>query len=1455
MRSTFVLSQPVVLCAILAGGIFALDLIAPIGVGGGFLYISIVLASLWISFPRAALLAAATCTGLIVLGFLLSPPGNGVHDSANRAIAIAMLWATAVLVTNREAALVEAEGRYRDLVRSVDAIVWRGDSKSFRFTFVSSQAETLLGYPVRRWIEEPTFWQDHMVPEDRERVLASCAEATRKGLRHHFDYRMVAADGRVVWLRDYVTVIMEDGEPKESIGVMVDITQQRTAEDELSERNKVLDMLYRVSGMVQAATSVEEACRMIAEEVSRASDFEIVAIELYDPDRHRLSFKGTAGIPVALSKILSDVPAEQSLSGIVARTGQPLVEMRASQRPEYGHPELRRLGVETFLCVPLLSSGNTIGVLSLASAHHKPVAPPLVQWISGLAMQIATLIARITAQLRLRDSEEKFQQLVSNVNEAFWIVDAVTHRIEYISPAFEHIWGTRPESADSAYRTMLESLHPDDAPHVRAAMAEHLHGRGSTIEYRIVRPDGLTRWIRCQTVILRDSAGSMERLIGVASDMTEQKQAEDALKRSEERLRRIFSVLAEAVIVQDITGRIIACNASAERILGLSTEELIGQSSDDPRWRAIHEDGSPFPSAQYPAKQTLRTGEPCTHVIMGLERPDGRLVWISVNTKPLFRGDDASPYGVVSSFQDITKRKAAEAALQHLLEVLEQRVADRTAELQNANAALREEMAQRREVEAALRRSESDLAEAQRIAHVGSWRFDIAENRATWSDEICRIAEVDRAHFDYSYESFLDLVHPEDRPLVHRAYTESLKNRTPYEIVHRLLMKDGRVKFVHERGETTYDEHNQPLCTIGTAQDITDRKVAEDKLHRSEERYRLLYEDNPSMYFTVDPEGIVLSVNRFGAEQLGHVPDELVGRSVLLVIHQDDRERVGEHLGNCARSPGHVWNWEFRMIRKDGSVRWVREAARAGLNPDGRPVLLIVCEDISARKRAEDALKAAQAELEVRVRLRTEELSEANSRLEAEIREHTQAKDTLQRRDAILQAVSFAAKQFLLTGVGSSHLMNVLRRLGEAAAVDHACVFQNSQSADGDVRMSLLAEWVNQGIPSMLGDPRLQQVSYREQGLARWAQELARGIPVFGFVADLPEAERAMVGIRGQRSIAAIPIFVGQDWWGMMMLGLIRVDRSWHPTEIEVLQVAVSTLGAGIQRQWMEDLIRLHTDELERLVAQRTERIKELESQRAQAEKLAALGQLAAGVAHEINNPIAGIKNAFLILKDAIPGDHAYYQFVGMIEREIDRVANIVRRMYDLYRNDSLQEQTVSLDILLQDLFDLLKPKLTQHGVTLRRHTAGLIPPLRLMRRDAFQVLLNIVQNAVEASPESGTVVIEATSDQNYVRITISDQGYGISSDDLPHIFEPFFSGQSKRKPGGMGLGLSVSYSLVHAMGGRIDVASRPNEGTTFTVMLPLARTPQMTGHSEGEPQCPMNTPASSSPMTKRRFD
>ena len=137
---------------------------------------------------------------------------------------------------------------------------------------------------------------------------------------------------------------------------------------------------------------------------------------------------------------------------------------------------------------------------------------------------------------------------------------------------------------------------------------------------------------------------------------------------------------------------------------------------------------------------------------------------------------------------------------------------------------------ERKAAEDVLRRSESSLAEAQRIAHLGNWELDLVSKVLTWSPEIFRIFEIDPAQFGATYEAFLAAIHPDDRAMVDRAFTDSVANRKPYDIVHRLLMQDGRVKYVNEKCETHYAPDGKPIRALGTVHDITERQRAEEQV-------------------------------------------------------------------------------------------------------------------------------------------------------------------------------------------------------------------------------------------------------------------------------------------------------------------------------------------------------------------------------------------------------------------------------------------------------------------------------------------------------------------------------------------------------------------------------------------------------------------------------------------------
>ena len=191
-------------------------------------------------------------------------------------------------------------------------------------------------------------------------------------------------------------------------------------------------------------------------------------------------------------------------------------------------------------------------------------------------------------------------------------------------------------------------------------IAHHCRGERNWQSYEIE----LLQQLATQVAIALQQSELYSR---VQAELIERQRIEQELRVSEERYRSVVTVMSEGIVLQQADGEITACNASAERILGLATPEILRRTSiDPPCWKTIYEDGSLFPGELHPAMVTLRTGEPQSNVIMGIHKLDGSLTWIAINSQPLFHPQEAQPYAVVTSFSDITDRKIAEETLRSL---------------------------------------------------------------------------------------------------------------------------------------------------------------------------------------------------------------------------------------------------------------------------------------------------------------------------------------------------------------------------------------------------------------------------------------------------------------------------------------------------------------------------------------------------------------------------------------------------------------------------------------------------------------------------------------------------------------------------------------------------------------------------------------------------------------------
>ena len=293
------------------------------------------------------------------------------------------------------------------------------------------------------------------------------------------------------------------------------------------------------------------------------------------------------------------------------------------------------------------------------------------------------LVAVVRDLTESRAAADRYRAIIETAMDGFWVADTQGHILE-VNDAYCTLSGYSTEELLALRIPDLEAAETADetARHIERVMA---HDGEDRFESRHRRRDGSTFDV---SVSVQSRRSEGDRLVAFIRDITESRRAESALREAEERYRSVVESLAEGVALQGADGTIYAANSAAEAILGLTRDQMSGRTSLDPRWRAIHEDGSPFPGATHPAVAALASGLPASDVVMGVHKPDGRLTWVSINSRPLIRPDETDPHAVVTSFADITERKSAEEEILRLNQTLEQRVAERTAELAASNREL-----------------------------------------------------------------------------------------------------------------------------------------------------------------------------------------------------------------------------------------------------------------------------------------------------------------------------------------------------------------------------------------------------------------------------------------------------------------------------------------------------------------------------------------------------------------------------------------------------------------------------------------------------------------------------------------------------------------------------------------------------------------------------------------------
>ncbi len=632
-------------------------------------------------------------------------------------------------------------------------------------------------------------------------------------------------------------------------------------------------------------------------------------------------------------------------------------------------------------------------------------------------------------------------------------------------------------------------------------------------------------------------------------------------------------------------------------------------------------------------------------------------------------------------------------------------------------------------------------------------------------------------------------------------------------------------------------------------EELRKRRLAETALRENEDRYKTLYEDSPLMYFTMAKDGTVLYANNSSVHQLGYSLDEMIGHSVLNVFHPDDKSKVSESFQNCLDNPDKHSNWEFRKVRKDGSVIWVKEWARVIQGKDGKPLVFVICEDITEEKLAKEReislgriLEQSQNEIYI-IDLETFRYVQANRG----------ARDNLGYTLEELREITPLETKPDITPEKFNEILSPLLS-GEKKKVEFNCKHRrkNGTFYPVEVHGQLGTYEGKQVIICVIVDITERQRNQDELERSKQQYEvLVNSIDGIVWEADIQTDKFTFVSKQAER-ILGYPHAQWLEEKHFWLNHLHAEDKEWAATfgirdipEKSDYEMEYRMIAADGRIVWFRDLTRIvweddqpvklrgiMVDVTQQQLAQQA--LRESEERLQQAQKMEAIGQLAGGVAHDFNNLLTVILGYSELLLNRVKVEGMVREKVEEINRAADRAAVLTRQLLAFSRKQVLQPKTLDLNDVVINLDRMLRRLLGEHIEFITRRDSQ----LHFVKADPGQleqVLLNLVVNARDAMTSGGKLTISTTNvfltaDQigeheedivsgDYVMLSVTDTGHGMGEVTKSRVFEPFFT--TKEKGYGTGLGLSTAYGIVKQSGGFITVESEPNEGTTFKVFLP----------------------------------
>lgn len=1050
---------------------------------------------------------------------------------------------------------------------------------------------------------------------------------------------------------------------------------------------------------------------------------------------------------------------------------------------------------------------------------------------------------RKLAEEKLRESEEVFRTFVEQSHDGIMLSDARGKVIEW-NPALVQTSGLERNVTlgMNAWDVQFQMMTPEKRSQITVeqlktgmqnVMKEERHPKfNAPGEFEIQTPQGERKILSQTSFPIYSQVGY--RLGAIIRDITASKKADEKLRESEARFATVFFTNpAPQSILSLVTGQAMEVNESTCRLFGYSREELIGAEPGTLNLWAE-------PNEQITALEELKTSGHLLPRVVTIRKKSGETRSIIFTAEQITW--KAEPCLITSSL-DITERK---------------------------------------QVEIALERTRNTLEQAQKIAHMGSFEY-IANTQATvWSEEEYRIYGLDPTKPSPAYEEMLQqMIHPDDADLLHNVFTKAMQNNSIYELEHRILRPDGSVRWVHDRAVPYLNKEGELERYIGITLDITERKLAEQKIRESEENYRGLMESLDSVVATIDYNGRFLYMNDVAAKVLGDIPENLIGKTMEELFPEPAATQqlegirlvIQEGIGRVTENITFV----------NGEARWFRNSLQPIHNENGEVVYtLLNSTDIHELKSTQQELAELNRTLEERIKIATAEIQDLYDHAPTGYHSLDADGRFVMINQTELEWLGYTREELigspiadLLTESSRATLeIEIPHLITDGKIIDREIQVTCKDGSIRDMLVNATAIYDPQGnflhTRSTLVDItnrkkadealKASETKYRQlfenmnEGFS--LQEIItdeNGQPVDFRYLDANNLFERHSGLSPQNLIGktARELFSQIDPRSLQNYGTVALTG--EPITIEYFSTLINRyLSVRAFSPKHGQFATIFEDITERKQAEEklNESYARLDFANRELERaMRAKDEFLANMSHELRTPlnaIIGLSDSMLEISfnDFTPKQQKY---LNTIRESGQHLLNLINDVLDLAKVGAgqlvLETHAVDLTSVCQASLRMIKQLAANKNLNVHFEIDQNIYSINADERRLKQMLVNLLNNAVKFTPPTGEIGLEVRGDntKQQVRFTVWDTGIGISKEDQVRLFQPFMQVNSSlsREFGGTGLGLALVSEMARLHGGTVSLESEPGKGSRFSFTLPWSDSeaivsPQKTGSTSG---------------------